>query len=31
MANKPQMRGGILGSGFAAQLHYKGIERVYGM
>ena len=30
MSNKPKVRGGIVGSGFAANLHYEGIERVYG-
>src|SRR5215469_2480487 len=27
---KGKVRGGIVGSGFAANLHYEGIERVYG-
>jgi len=30
MASKPKVRGGIVGSGFAANLHYEGIRRVYG-
>ncbi len=30
MRNKPRVRGGIVGSGFAANLHYEGIQRVYG-
>ena len=30
MASKPRVRGGIVGSGFAAKLHYEGIQRVYG-
>jgi predicted dehydrogenase len=30
MRTKPKVRGGIVGSGFAASLHYKGIRRVYG-
>src|SRR6478672_7736536 len=30
MTNKPKVRGGIVGSGFAANLHYEGIRRVYG-
>jgi predicted dehydrogenase len=30
MASKPRVRGGIVGSGFAANLHYDGIRRVYG-
>jgi predicted dehydrogenase len=30
MPNKPKVRGGIIGSGFAAKLHYDGIRRVYG-
>jgi predicted dehydrogenase len=30
MAGKPRLRGGIVGSGFAAKLHYEGIRRVYG-
>ncbi len=30
MAKKPTVRGGIVGSGFAARLHYDGIRRVYG-
>ena len=30
MTNKPKIRSGIVGSGFAANLHYEGIERVYG-
>jgi predicted dehydrogenase len=30
MATKPRVRGGIVGSGFAANLHYDGIGRVYG-
>ncbi len=30
MAEKPTVRGGIVGSGFAARLHYDGIRRVYG-
>ncbi len=28
--SKPKVRGGIVGSGFAANLHYEGIRRVYG-
>jgi predicted dehydrogenase len=28
--NKPRVRSGIIGSGFAANLHYDGIKRVYG-
>jgi predicted dehydrogenase len=28
--SKPKVRGGIVGSGFAANLHYEGIARVYG-
>jgi predicted dehydrogenase len=28
--SKPKVRGGIVGSGFAANLHYEGIHRVYG-
>jgi predicted dehydrogenase len=31
MTNKPKIRSGIVGSGFAANLHYEGIERVYGV
>jgi len=30
MPGKPRVRGGIVGSGFAANLHYEGIERVHG-
>ena len=30
MRNKPRVRAGIVGSGFAANLHYQGIERVHG-
>jgi predicted dehydrogenase len=30
VATKPKVRGGIVGSGFAAHLHYEGIRRVYG-
>ena len=30
MASKPKVRSGIVGSGFAANLHYEGIHRVYG-
>jgi predicted dehydrogenase len=30
MNSKPRVRGGIVGSGFAASLHYEGIRRVYG-
>ena len=30
MTSKPKVRGGIVGSGFAANLHYEGIRRVYG-
>ena len=30
MTRKPRIRGGIVGSGFAANLHYEGIHRVYG-
>ncbi|MDP6389350.1 MAG: Gfo/Idh/MocA family oxidoreductase [Alphaproteobacteria bacterium] len=30
MEDKPTVRGGIVGSGFAASLHYEGIRRVYG-
>src|SRR6185503_11059842 len=30
MTDKPKVRGGIVGSGFAANLHAEGIERVYG-
>jgi predicted dehydrogenase len=30
MAGKPKVRAGIVGSGFAASLHYEGIHRVYG-
>ncbi len=30
MATKPRVRAGIVGSGFAANLHYEGIQRVYG-
>ena len=30
MSSKPKIRGGIVGSGFAANLHYEGIRRVYG-
>jgi len=30
MTNKPRVRAGIVGSGFAAKLHYEGIGRVYG-
>jgi predicted dehydrogenase len=28
--SKPKVRGGIVGSGFAANLHHEGIRRVYG-
>jgi predicted dehydrogenase len=28
--SKAKVRGGIMGSGFAANLHYEGISRVYG-
>jgi predicted dehydrogenase len=31
MTDKPKVRGGIVGSGFAANLHYEGIQRVYGV
>ena len=30
MTDKPKVRGGIVGSGFAANLHYEGIQRVFG-
>ena len=30
MSSKPKVRGGIVGSGFAANLHLEGIRRVYG-
>jgi predicted dehydrogenase len=30
MGSKPKVRSGIVGSGFAANLHYEGISRVYG-
>ncbi len=30
MATKPRVRAGIVGSGFAANLHYEGMHRVYG-
>jgi predicted dehydrogenase len=30
MGNKPSAVGGIVGSGFAANLHYDAIERIYG-
>ena len=30
MTKKAKARGGIVGSGFAANLHYEGIRRVYG-
>jgi predicted dehydrogenase len=30
MTSKPTVRSGIIGSGFAANLHYEGIQRVYG-
>ena len=30
MTSKPKVRGGIVGSGFAANLHFEGIHRVYG-
>jgi len=30
MTSKPKVRAGIVGSGFAANLHYEGIRRVYG-
>jgi predicted dehydrogenase len=30
VATKPKVRAGIVGSGFAANLHYEGIQRVYG-
>ncbi len=30
MQGKPRVRSGIVGSGFAANLHYEGIRRVYG-
>ena len=30
MARKPTVRSGIIRSGFAANLHYDGIRRVYG-
>ena len=29
MPSKQKVRGGIVGSGFAANLHYEGIERVH--
>ena len=29
MARKPKLRGGIVGSGFAARLHHEGLERAY--
>ena len=31
MTSKPKLRGGIVGSGFAANLHCEGIRRVYGV
>jgi predicted dehydrogenase len=30
MTDKPKVRGGIVGSSFAANLHYEGIQRVFG-
>ena len=30
MPSKQKVRGGIVGSGFAANLHYEGIERIHG-
>ena len=30
MSSKPKLSAGIVGSGFAAKLHYDGIRRVYG-
>src|SRR5262252_864072 len=30
MTSKVKVRAGIVGSGFAANLHYEGLERVYG-
>ena len=30
MAPRKKARGGIVGSGFAAKLHYEGVRRVYG-
>src|SRR5262245_41988685 len=30
MTSKVKVRGGIVGSGFAANLHYEGLARVYG-
>jgi len=30
VTSKPKVRAGIVGSGFAANLHYEGIRRVYG-
>ena len=30
MGNKPSAVGGIVGSGFAAKLHYDAIQRIYG-
>jgi hypothetical protein len=30
MTGKPKLRGGIVRSGFAANLNYEGIQRVYG-
>jgi predicted dehydrogenase len=30
MPNKPKVHSGIVGSSFAAKLHYEGIQRVYG-
>jgi predicted dehydrogenase len=30
MTKKPKLRGGIVGSGFAANLHYEGMRRVHG-
>jgi hypothetical protein len=30
MTDKTKVRGGIVGSGFAANLNYEGIQRVYG-
>lgn len=30
MTEKPRLRAGIVGSGFAARLHHEGIRRVYG-
>ena len=31
MPDKPRIRSGIVGSGFAASLHYESIRRVYGV